>query len=98
MVLSPGARRLTPRARRRAERVTWCTVSAVKPSVLPVASRALVDSCRRLGLDVARLLAAARIEPATLEDPDARLTAEQADAIWREAWAASGDPLLALRA
>lgn len=70
----------------------------MKATVLPVASRALVDSCRRLGLDVRRLLAAAGIEPATLEDPDARLRVEQADAIWREAWIASGDPLLALRA
>ena len=70
----------------------------VKPTVLPVASRALVESCRRLGLDAGRLLAAAGIEPASLSDPDARLTAAQADALWREASSASGDPLLALRA
>jgi AraC-like DNA-binding protein len=63
-----------------------------------VASRALLESCRRLGLDADRLLAEAGIEPALLDDPDARLTSGQADGLWRAAWIASGDPLLALRA
>ncbi len=66
--------------------------------VLPVASRALVESCRRLGLDAAGLLRRAGVDAARLGDPDARLPAEQADALWREAFAAAGDPCLALHA
>ncbi|WP_242393268.1 AraC family transcriptional regulator [Anaeromyxobacter oryzisoli] len=67
-------------------------------TVLPVATRALVEACGRLGLDPDRLLARAGIERARLEDPDSRLEAGQADAVWREALLASGDPALALRA
>jgi AraC-like DNA-binding protein len=70
----------------------------VTPTVLPIASRALVESCRRLGLDGDALLAAAGIPRDALEDPDARLESERADALWRAAYEASGDPLLALRA
>jgi AraC-like DNA-binding protein len=70
----------------------------VKATVLPVASRALVDSCRHLGLDGDALLAAAGIARDALEDPDARLESDRADALWRAAYEASGDPLLALRA
>jgi AraC-like DNA-binding protein len=66
--------------------------------VLPVASRALVESCRRLGLDAEELLRRAGVDGARLNDPDARLPAEQADALWREAFAAAGDPSLALHA
>ncbi len=66
--------------------------------VLPVASRALVESCRRLGLDAENLLRRAGVDAARLGDPDARLPAEQADALWREAFAAAGDPCLALHA
>src|SRR5512133_1136059 len=76
----------------------WCSVHFVKATVLPVASRALVESCRRLGLDGDALLAAAGIPRDALEDPDARLESERADALWRAAYEASGDPLLALRA
>ena len=67
-------------------------------TVLPVASRALLESCLRLGLDGDALLAAAGIARASLEDPDARLSAAQADGLWRAAYDASRDPLLALRA
>jgi AraC-like DNA-binding protein len=70
----------------------------VTPTVLPVASRALVESCRLLGLDGDALLAAAGIPRGALDDPDARLAAGQADALWRAASLASSDPLLALRA
>ncbi len=66
--------------------------------VLPVASRALVESCRRLGLDTGELLHRAGVDAARFGDPDARLPAEQADALWREAFAAAGDPRLALHA
>ncbi|HEY6106565.1 MAG TPA: AraC family transcriptional regulator ligand-binding domain-containing protein [Anaeromyxobacteraceae bacterium] len=66
--------------------------------ILPVASRALLESCRRLGLDAEALLRRAGVDAARLADPDARLPAEQADALWREAFAAAGDPCLALHA
>lgn len=66
--------------------------------VLPVASRALVESCRKLGLDAAGILRWAGVDAARLMDPDARLPAEQADALWRKAFAAAGDPCLALHA
>ncbi len=74
------------------------TVGRVEPTVLPVASRALADACGRLGLDVGGLLARAGIERSALLDPDARLPASRADALWREAYAAANDPFLALRA
>ncbi|HYQ81149.1 MAG TPA: AraC family transcriptional regulator, partial [Anaeromyxobacteraceae bacterium] len=66
--------------------------------VLPVASRALVESCRRLGLDIQALLRRAGVDEARLGDPDARLTPDQTDALWREAFAAAGDPWLSLHA
>lgn len=66
--------------------------------VLPVASRALVAACRSLGVDTASLLARAGVSPAALDDPDARLPAANADAIWREAFAATGDARLSLHA
>lgn len=67
-------------------------------AVLPVASRALLDACRHLGLDAHRLLGEAGIDPAGLEDPDARLPTSQADALWAAALRASGSPALPLRA
>jgi len=66
-------------------------------TVLSVSSRAMLDACARLGLDTSRILDAAKIDRATLADPDARIPIEQAAAIWREAYALSGDPNLALQ-
>jgi hypothetical protein len=70
----------------------------VTATVLPVATRALVEACGRIGLDPDALLARAGLDRARLEDPDGRIAAEQADAVWREAFLASGDAALALRA
>src|SRR5512140_3072343 len=70
----------------------------VPPNVLPVATRALVEACERLGLDGRALLARAGLDRARLDAPDAGIPAELADAVWREALAASGDAALALRA
>ncbi|HEX9401158.1 MAG TPA: AraC family transcriptional regulator ligand-binding domain-containing protein [Anaeromyxobacter sp.] len=67
-------------------------------TVLPVATRALVEACARLGLDEGALLARAGVDRALLEDPDARLPAELADAVWREASLATADPALPLHA
>lgn len=67
-------------------------------SVLSVSSRALLDACARLGLDTAKILEAAGLDPATLQDPDARIPVEQVDALWQKAYALSNDPNLALHA
>lgn len=67
-------------------------------TVLSVASRAVLDACARLGLDPAALLEAAGLSHAAVYDPDARLPAEAADALWRRAYEAAGDPRLALHA
>lgn len=66
--------------------------------VLSVASRAVLDAVARLGLDPDALLAAAGLERAQVYDPDARLPVAAADAVWRHALAAAGDPCLALHA
>ena len=58
----------------------------------------MIDACARLGLDTAQILAAARLDPATLHDPDARIPVEQSEALWRKAYELSGDPHLALHA
>lgn len=66
--------------------------------VLPVATRALVEACRRLGIEAGPLLERAGLSRARLDDPDARIPAEAADGMWREAFAAAGDPALAVHA
>lgn len=67
-------------------------------SVLSVSSRALLDACARLGLDTGEILAAARLDAAVLQDPDARIPIEQVDALWQKAYELSKDPNLALHA
>ncbi len=67
-------------------------------SVLAVASRALLETCRRMGLDADRLASRAGLTPEMLADPDARIPADLADGLWREALTASGDRWLALHA
>jgi AraC-like DNA-binding protein len=66
--------------------------------VLPVASRALLEACGRLGLDAETLRARAGLADVALDDPDVRVDSDAADALWREAFAASRDPFLALHA
>ena len=58
----------------------------------------MIDACARLGLDTARILAAANLDAATLRDPDARLSLEQVEALWQTAYELSGDSNLALHA
>jgi AraC-like DNA-binding protein len=70
----------------------------VDATVLAVASNAVLDACSRLGLDRAALASAAGVEAGELADPDARLPAAKADAIWAAAVAAGGDACLALHA
>lgn len=65
--------------------------------VLSVASRAVLEACEQLGMDIDGVLQRAGVDRATVYDPDARLTPAQADGIWREAMGRSPDPDLALR-
>ena len=58
----------------------------------------MLDACARLGLDTAQILQAAKLDPAVLQDPDARIPIEQAGAVWQKAYELSGDPNLALHA
>jgi AraC-like DNA-binding protein len=67
-------------------------------TVLAVASNAVLDACARLGLDRAALASAAGVEAGELADPDARLPATKADAIWAAAAAFGSDACLALHA
>ncbi|MDD9937978.1 MAG: AraC family transcriptional regulator [Myxococcales bacterium] len=67
-------------------------------TVLSVSSRALVDACERLGVDTGAMLDAVGVSRETLDDPDARLEAATASALWTEAYRLSGDPVLSLHA
>ena len=67
-------------------------------TVLSVSSRALLDACARLGLDTRQILRAAKLETSTLQDPDARISFEQVEALWHKAYELSNDPNLALHA
>ncbi len=72
--------------------------ATVRATVLSVSSRALIDACARLGLDTARILQSAGVDPALLADPDARLPLDAAETLWRAAYEISGDPDLSLHA
>ena len=58
----------------------------------------MLDACARLGLDTGPILAAAKLDPVTLQDPDARIPLEQVEALWQKAYELSNDPNLALHA
>src|SRR5512142_2246100 len=73
-------------------------IRAMGGSVLSVSSRALLDACARLGLDTREILRAANVNPAAVQDPDARIPIEQVAALWKKAYELSGDPNLALHA
>lgn len=67
-------------------------------TVLSTSSRALLDACARLGLDTAEILRAARLDAATVRDPDARIPIDRVEALWQKAAELSNDPNLALHA
>jgi AraC-like DNA-binding protein len=66
--------------------------------VLAVASRALIAACERLGLDGAALLAELGLDREQLADPELRIPATTADALWQAVAARIDDPNLALKA
>jgi AraC-like DNA-binding protein len=67
-------------------------------TVLTVSSRAMLEACRRLGLDTEALLRAVGIGRQEVEDPDARLDGSKAAALWAKAYELSRDPVLSLHA
>jgi hypothetical protein len=67
-------------------------------TVLTVSSRALLDSCERLGIDIAAVLAAAGVDRSVVDDPDGRLPGDKVRELWRCAYQVSGDSDLALHA
>ena len=67
-------------------------------TVLTVSSRALLDYCEKLSIDTGTILRAVGVERSLIDDPDGRLPLEQARALWRQAYQASGDADLALHA
>lgn len=58
----------------------------------------MLEACARLGLDTEQIVRAAKLDPAILQDPDARIPVEQAETLWQKAYALSNDPNLALHA
>jgi AraC-like DNA-binding protein len=70
----------------------------VVDTVLSIASRAVVEACAHLGLDGEALLGEAGLRKDEVFDPDRRIPAARADALWQAAYARAGDPHLALHA
>jgi AraC-like DNA-binding protein len=58
----------------------------------------VLDACGELGFDVDAILDEVGLDRQLVFDPDARLPAQQADAIWAAAFRIAGDPALALHA
>jgi hypothetical protein len=58
----------------------------------------MLDACARLGLDTGQILSAAKLDPVTIQNPDARIPLEQVDALWQKAYELANDPNLALHA
>src|SRR5436190_23009540 len=66
-------------------------------TVTNVTARGVVDYCRSRGIASDGLLSAAGIPPSLIAQAGARLSAEQAFAIWDHAERATGDPFIAQR-
>lgn len=75
-------------ARRAALRAATCSIGSLLP---------LIDTLRALGVDVARVLASAGLEPAQLADPERRIRVAQAMEVWDAAYRAAREPALGLR-
>ena len=73
----------------------WARMSG---TLLAVSSRALLGACARLGVDTDAMLEGIKITQAELEDPDARISTDDAQTLWARAYKLSGDPDLALHA
>jgi AraC-like DNA-binding protein len=58
--------------------------------------KGVIDVLESEGLDIPAIMAAAGIDPAVLQDPDARLPTEKMSRLWRAAAEISGDPNVGL--
>ena len=67
-------------------------------TVLTVSSRALVDACENLGVDVDLLVHGVGLDRNVINDPDARIPTIKVGELWQHAYALAGDPNLALHA
>lgn len=67
-------------------------------TVAATSTRALLAACAKLGTDTDALLAAAGVDRARLEAPEARLPGDVVSRIWREAFERTGAPDLAVQA
>lgn len=67
-------------------------------TVLSVAARAVLDACGQLDLDPDAILLASGLSREQVYDPDTRIPADLADAVWRHAFAQAKNPDLALLA
>ncbi len=67
-------------------------------TVLSVASRAVLEACERLGIDGDVLLRDAGLRREEVMEPDRRIDARKADALWRAASLRTDDEHLALHA
>jgi AraC-like DNA-binding protein len=67
-------------------------------TVPAVGLRALLKALHRLHLPSTALLSEVGLDEAALQDPDARVATEQADALWAAAYRRSGDERLAMHA
>ncbi len=74
------------------------TVPSVATAVLAVSVRAMLDACERLGFDADGVAARAGVDRQALLDPEARLAPRAIERVWREAYATTADPCLALHA
>jgi AraC-like DNA-binding protein len=67
------------------------------PSALASWARTVLEAARTAGVDTDTLLVSAGLEPALLDDPDARIPVPVMARLWRRAAEQAGDPALGLR-
>jgi AraC-like DNA-binding protein len=71
-------------------------MAKVPPSIAVTSTLAMVRAAAARGADTHAVLTELRVDPAILEDPDARLPAPTVLAVWNALRAATGDPTLQL--
>lgn len=60
--------------------------------------RTVLETCEEQGIDTAPILQHAGIDPATVQDPEGRVSRDQMKLFWQEAVAVSQDPAIGLHA
>lgn len=69
-----------------------------EPQVSARVGALIVRAATALGADLPRLLAATGFDPAVLDDPDARISLVEEEALWQQAVQQTGDPAFGLHA